>query len=102
MSDQLVSTGTAITIVVGMVIGYAYLRFMWGSLQNAVQTRDETDGSQDRYHFSLIGAVISVVASSAAIASYGLGPPFLYVGPLLALASAVAVTYCLRTEYIGK
>jgi hypothetical protein len=100
MSDQLVSTGTIITIVVGLVIGY--VRFMWGSLQNAVQTRDETDASQDRYHSSFIGAVIAVLASSAAIAIYGLGPAFLYVGPLLALASAVAVTYCLRTEYAGK
>jgi hypothetical protein len=102
MSDQLVSTGTIITIAVGLVIGYAYLRFMWGSLQNAVQTRDETDAGQDRYHFSFIGAIIAVVASSAAIASYGLGPAFLYVGPLLALASGVAVTYCLRTEYIDR
>jgi hypothetical protein len=102
MSDQLVSTGTVITIAVGAAIGYFYLRFMWASLQRAVRTRDEADAGQDRFHFSFVGAIISVVASSAAIAAFGLGPAFLYLGPLLALGSALAVAHCLRTEHAGQ
>jgi hypothetical protein len=102
MSDQLVSIGTVITILAGLVIGYLYLRFMWASLQKAVQTRDESDVGKDQYHFSFNGAVVSVVASSTAIAVYGVGPALLYVGPLLALSSAIAVAYCLRQEYAGR
>jgi hypothetical protein len=39
------------------------------------------------------------VGSAAAISAYGAGPALLYVGPGLALLSAVAVSYCLRAEY---
>jgi hypothetical protein len=102
MSEQLVSAGTAVTIIVGLVIGYVYLRYMWGALQNAVRTRDEADTGQDRYRFSLIGAIVAVIASAVAIAIYGAGPALLYVGPLLALLSAAAVTYCLREEYTNE
>jgi hypothetical protein len=49
-----------------------------------------------------VRAVIAVVASSAAIAVYGLSPAFFYVGPALALLSAVAVAYCLRQEFTGN
>jgi hypothetical protein len=71
---------------------------MWAALQKAVVTRDRADGGQDRYGFSFAGALVAVVASSAAIAAYGLSPALLYAGPVLALASAVAVAYCLRRE----
>ena len=98
MGGQLVSTGTTFTIVVGLIIAAFYLRYMWAALQQSVRTRDEPDEGVDRYHFSLVGAVISVIASSAAIAAYGLGAACLYVGPLLALLSAVAVARCLYQE----
>jgi hypothetical protein len=98
MGGQLVSTGTAITIVIGLVIAGFYLRYMWAALQQSVRTRDEPDEGIDKYHFSLVGAIVSVIASSAAIAAYGLGAAFLYVGPLLALLSAVAVARCLYQE----
>ena len=98
MRGQLVSTGTTITIIVGLIIAAFYLRYMWAALQQTVQTRDEPDEGVDRYHFGLVGAVISIFASSAAIAAYGLGAAFLYAGPLLALLSAVAVARCLYQE----
>jgi hypothetical protein len=100
MPEQLVSVGTVITIVAGLVIGFFYLRYMWGSLQKAVRTREDPDTGKDQYHLSFAGAVVSVLASSAAIAAYGLGPALLALGPLLALASAVAVSYCLRREWV--
>jgi hypothetical protein len=102
MSDQLVSGGTIVTIIIGLVIGYSYLRYMWGALQRAVRTRDEADVGQDRYRFSLVGAIIAVLGSIGAITAYGFGPALLYVGPGLALASALAVSYCLREEYVEK
>src|SRR4051794_22832057 len=102
MSNQLVSTGTVITLLAGLAIGYAYLRFMWSALQRAVRTRDEPDEGQDQYHLSFVGAITSVVASSAAIAVYGVGPALLYVGPLLALGSAIAVASCLWRERVGQ
>jgi hypothetical protein len=96
---QLVSVGTLITIVLGLVIAGVYVRFMWLALQRAVRTRDEVDIGEDRYRYGLLGAVIAVVGSAAAISLYGMGPALLYVGPGLALLSAVAVSYCLRAEY---
>jgi hypothetical protein len=95
---SLVSKGTVITLVVGLLVAGFYLRYMWAALQQAVVNRDRSDVGQDRYGFSFAGAIVAVVASSAAIAGYGWAPALLYLGPLLALASAVAVAYCLRRE----
>jgi hypothetical protein len=98
MPEELVSLDTALTILVGAVIAVAYVRYMWGALERTVRTRDNADSGTDRYRFGLVGALVAVVGSVGAIASYGAGAAFLYVGPLLALSSAVAVAYCLRTE----
>jgi hypothetical protein len=102
MFEELVSTGTILTILVGLGIGYVYLRYMWGALQHAVRTLDDADGGEDRYRFSLVGAVVAVIGSISAIAAYGAGPALLYVGPSLALASASAVAYCLRREAVEE
>jgi hypothetical protein len=67
-----------------------------------LRTLDDADRGEDRYRFSLIGAVIAVIGSISAIAVYGAGPALLYVGPLLALASAVAVAYCLQRETVEE
>lgn len=96
---QLVSAGTLVTIALGLIIAFVYVRFMWLALQRAVRTRDEADVGEDRYRYGLVGAVIAVVGSAAAISAYGAAPALLYVGPGLALLSAVAVSYCLRAEY---
>ena len=98
MSEQIVSGGTLLTILIGLVVSYFYLTNMWSALQKAVRTRDDADHGKDRFRHSLIGAVVAVIASALAIVIYGAGPALLYAGPVLALASAVAVTYCLREE----
>jgi hypothetical protein len=100
MSEELVSTGTVLTLIVGLIIASIYLRHMWGALQRAVQTRDDPDVGHDEYRFSFIGAIVAVIASVVAIAIYGAGPGFLYVGPALALLAAIAVAYCLREEHL--
>jgi hypothetical protein len=101
MSIQLVSIGTLITIVVGVIISCCYLYYMGAALLKSVRTRnDKDDGPEDRYHYSLVGAVISVIVSIVSIAIYGYGPAFLYWGPIVALLAAVAVAYSLREELI--
>ena len=50
---------------------------------------------------SFVGAIAAVVASSLAIALYGMGPLFLYIGVALALASPVAVAYTFHRELNG-
>jgi hypothetical protein len=95
MPQELVSSGTAATLVVGLVISVIYVRYMWGALARAVRTRDDVDVGQDRYQHSLIGALIAVIGSALAISAFGLGPA-------LALLSAVAVARCLRTEYVDE
>jgi small-conductance mechanosensitive channel len=102
MPEQLVSAGTAVTLLVGVIISAVYVRYMWGALARAVRTRDEVDSGQDRYQHSLIGALIAVVGSALAISAFGLGPALLYLGPGLALLSAIAVARCLRTEYVDE
>lgn len=99
MPQQLVSPGTAATLLVGALISVVYIRYMWGALARAVRTRDDVDTGQDRYRHSLIGALIAVFGSALAISALGFGPALLYLGPALALLSAVAVAHCLRSEY---
>ena len=102
MSSTFVSTATLATVLVGAVIAYFYVRYMWAALQKAVRTRDESAERQvDRYRYSLTGAVISVIVSAALIAFYGVGPALLHLGPVLALLSPIAVTYCLREELVS-
>lgn len=102
MPEQLVSPGTAATLLVGVLIAAVYVRYMWGALSRAVRTRDEVDTGQDRYQHSLIGALIAVFGSALAITALGFGPALLYLGPALALLSAVAVARCLRSEYADE
>ena len=102
MTEQLVSSGTVATLIVGVSIAAVYLRYMWGALARAVRTRDEVDEGQDRYQHSLVGALIAVFGSALAITALGVSPALLYVGPLLALLSAVAVARCLRSEYADQ
>jgi Mn2+/Fe2+ NRAMP family transporter len=91
-----------VTIVVGAVIAVYYLYYMAAALQKSVRDRHLADDSRpDRYHYSLIGAVISVIASIVSIAVYGLGPWFLYWGPIVALLAAIAVAYSLREEAVS-
>jgi small-conductance mechanosensitive channel len=102
MPEQLVSPGTAVTLLLGVLIAVVYVRYMWGALARAVRTRDEADTGQDRYQHSLIGALIAVFGSALAISALGFGPALLYLGPALALLSAIAVARCLRSEYADE
>jgi len=99
MPNLLVSWGTVLTIVIGVVIGFFYLRYMWLALQRVAKTLDDPDeGKSDAFGYSFIGAIIAVVASSLSIAAYGFAPQLLYVGVVLALASPIAVAYTFRRE----
>lgn len=99
MPDFLVSSATAATIVVGIVISGFYLRFMALALRRASDTLDAPDDERgDSFAYSFAGAIFAVIASSLAIALYGYGPQFLYVGALLALASPVAVASAFYQE----
>ncbi len=99
MDSWFVSTGTFVTILIGLVISAAYLVTMGKALQKVAATIDvpEPEGT-DAFSFSFVGAIVAVVASSAAIIAYGLSPSLLYVGIVLALLSPVAVTYTLYRE----
>ncbi|HWO13075.1 MAG TPA: hypothetical protein VNN80_26425 [Polyangiaceae bacterium] len=102
MTQQLVSFGTIATLIIGVTIAAIYLRYMWGALARAVRTRDDVDSGVDRYQHSLVGALIAVFGSALAITALGFGPALLYLGPALALLSAVAVARCLRSEYADQ
>jgi hypothetical protein len=99
MSSSLVSPATTITIIAGALISIFYLRYMWSALQRAVLSINKPeDGRTDAFAHSFIGAIVAVVASSLAIASYGLSPQFLYLGVLLALIAPIAVSYTFYRE----
>ncbi len=99
MDSWFVSTGTLVTILIGLVISVAYLVTMARALKKVAATIDtpEPDG-KDAFSYSFVGAIIAVVASSVAIIAYGLSPAMLYVGIILALLSPIAVTYTLYRE----
>jgi hypothetical protein len=99
MPDFLVSSATAVTIGVGLIISIVYLRYMWRALVHASDTLDDPDdGRPDAFAYSLAGAVVAVIASSLTITLYGVGPQFLYLGILLALLSPIAVAYTFHRE----
>ena len=99
MHNLFVSNTTVATIVLGIIIAFFYLRYMWLVLRRVSKTLDDPDeGKTDGFRYSFIGAIIAVVASSVAIAAYGFAPDFLYIGIVLALASPVAVAYTFRRE----
>ncbi len=99
MSNLFVSSATVITILIGIVIAFFYLRYMWLVLQRVARTLDDPDdGKSDGFGHSFIGAIIAVIASSLAIAAYGFAPQLLYIGIVLALASPIAVAYTFRRE----
>jgi hypothetical protein len=99
MTDFLVSPLTALTIAVGLAISVIYLRYMALALLRASATRDvPDDGQADAFAYSFAGAVFAVIASAVAIALYGFGPLFIYVGPLLALAAPIAASYAFYRE----
>lgn len=90
---------TSATIVAGLVITTFYLRYMWLALQKTIRSHAKPEDSRpDRFGRSLAGAVVAVVASSLAIASFGQGPKWLYLGVVLALLSPAAVAYTLYRE----
>jgi hypothetical protein len=99
MPNIFVSLTTTITIGIGMVIAFLYLRYMWLVLQRVAKTLDDPDdGKSDGFGYSFLGAIIAVIASSLAIMAYGFAPPLLYVGIGLALLSPLAVVYTFRRE----
>jgi len=99
MPNLFVSSATVVTIVIGLVISFFYLRYMWLVLQRVAKTLDDPDdGKSDGFGHSFIGAIIAVVASSLAIIAYGLAPQLLYLGIVLAFASPIAVAYTFRRE----
>jgi cobalamin synthase len=99
MHSLFVSSSTVATIVIGIVITFFYLRYMWLVLQRVAQTLDDPDdGKNDGFGQSFVGAIFAVLGSSLAIVAYGFAPQFLYIGIALALASPVAVAYTFRRE----
>jgi fatty acid desaturase len=99
MSDFFVSPLTVATLVVGIVIAAFYLWNMWLVLQRTAETLDQPEDKRpDAFAYSFVGAIVAVVASWLAIASYGLSPIFLYIGVVLALLSPIAVAYTFYRE----
>jgi H+/gluconate symporter-like permease len=75
MFGPFVSLGTVVAIVAGLIISYFYLYYMGAALRKSVRTRfDRDEGQPDKYHHSLVGAVIAVIVSIISIAIYGFGP----------------------------
>lgn len=99
MPNIFVSLTTTVTIVIGIVIAFLYLRYMWLVLQRVAKTLDDPDdGKSDGFGYSFLGAIVAVIASSLAIMAYGFAPQLLYVGIGLALLSPLAVIYTFRRE----
>ena len=99
MSNLFVSSATVVTIGIGIVIAFFYLRSMWLVLQRVAKTLDDPDdGQSDGFGYSFVGAIIAVLASSLTIVAYGFAPQLLYSGVVLALASPIAVAYTFRRE----
>lgn len=94
-----VSTETATFFFIGIIIFFFYIKGMAGVLSNAARTySSDTEDSQDTYTNGLIGMVLAVIASAIVIWSYGLGPYWLYLGPILSLLSPIGIIHFMNLD----
>ncbi|MEM9007286.1 MAG: hypothetical protein AAGE59_27645 [Cyanobacteria bacterium P01_F01_bin.86] len=99
-SGKALSPGTILFIVVGLVVSVLYIKAMLTVLNEAADSyredEEESDGSY--YAAPAWGAAIAGIVAAIVIWAYGISPALLYLGPVLAMASPIAILYCMAQD----
>ncbi|MEM9767132.1 MAG: hypothetical protein AAF892_04505 [Cyanobacteria bacterium P01_D01_bin.71] len=99
-SGNALSAGTILFIVIGTVVSILYIKAMLTVLHEAADSysEDEAESAGSYYAAPAWGAAIAGVLAALVIWSYGLSPSLLYLGPILAMISPIAILYCLSQD----
>ena len=94
---------TILFIIIGLVVSILYLKAMITVLNEAVESyhevEEETAGSY--YAAPAWGALLAGVTVALVIWSYGVSPLLLYLGPIFAMISPMAIVYCMAQDIKG-
>ncbi|WP_156119808.1 hypothetical protein [Leptolyngbya sp. KIOST-1] len=92
---------TIFMIVMGIPIFLKYISSMITVLQEASASYTETEDEEENIAYfasPFWGAAVAGVIAALVIWSYGVSHIFLYLGPILCLASPVAIIYCMSQD----
>lgn len=93
---------TILGAIICLIGAYVAIKALSGSIQEVrlvwAKKDDEEDEIIGSALHSTMGAVIAGMLSAAIVGSYGLGPMFLYLGPISAIACAIGVIWNFTTE----
>lgn len=99
-SGNALSPITILFILIGIVISVLYIKAMLTVLNEAAgsyqDSEEESDGSY--YAAPAWGAAVAGIVAALVIWSYGVSPSMLYLGPILAMISPMAILYCMAQD----
>lgn len=94
------SSITILFIIIGIVVSVLYIKAMLTVLNEAAnsygEVEEETVG--DYYAAPAWGALMAGIIAALVIFSYGLEPSMLYLGPIFAMISPMAILYCMAQD----
>ena len=99
-AGKALSASTIFFIIVGLVVSVLYIKAMLTVLNEAADSyrEDEEDSDGSYYAAPAWGAAIAGIVAAIVIWAYGASPALLYLGPVLAMASPIAILYCMAQD----
>lgn len=97
---QALSAITLLFIIIGIVVSALYLKAMLTILNEAADSYEETEEESTGSYYAAPawGALLAGILAAIVIAAYGIGPSMLYLGPVLAMVSPIAILYCMAQD----
>ncbi|MEM9907160.1 MAG: hypothetical protein AAF921_19275, partial [Cyanobacteria bacterium P01_D01_bin.44] len=74
-----------------------YIKAMLTILNEAADSYDEEEVDSDGSYYAAPawGAALAGIVAALVIGAYGISPSLLYLGPVLAMVSPIAILYCM-------
>lgn len=97
---QALSPITLLFLIIGIVVSVLYLKAMLTILNEAADSYEEEEEESTGAYYAAPawGALLAGILAALVIASYGMGPSLLYLGPILAMVSPIAILYCMAQD----
>lgn len=97
---QALSPITLLFLVIGIVVSVLYLKAMLTILNEAADSYEEIEEESTGSYYAAPawGALLAGILAALVIAGYGIGPSMLYLGPILAMVSPIAILYCMAQD----
>jgi len=91
---------TILFLLIGIIVSILYIKAMLTVLNEAADTySEEEEEAEGVYYTSPVwGAALAGILSALVIWSYGMSSMLLYLGPILAMVSPIAILYCMMQD----